>query len=308
MSFHRDRTRYRNHPYQRPATYVDDPQDIWARGLNPLKGDHAGFAAVIERANSERIFVLQEKRVIDKDTLVETERTYDVTGSTGNVYCVTIGCVINCTCPHHLQGWQCKHIVRILTKVYRLPHYNQYIRRRKLTPDELATLTLQAKGIPKSIKVEEQVLAVYEACQELKAKSAAASTQEALESQTEGDAKAQEVTLSGRPRCLIGLESEGKDETCFVCFGDLVDSEERVVFCKAQCGKNIHEVCIKRCLESAKERGQEESCPLCRVRWIDDKMLLAQAKQKKEDIKNATNAQSANKYLNLSAALASFEK
>lgn len=43
----------------------------------------------------------------------------ELTGSTGNIYTVTVAQRLTCDCPHALKGNQCKHVVYVLAKVLR---------------------------------------------------------------------------------------------------------------------------------------------------------------------------------------------
>ncbi|KAI1343292.1 hypothetical protein F5Y15DRAFT_230018 [Xylariaceae sp. FL0016] len=71
---------------------------------------------VFERATSQRFYVLNRSRA---GTVNSPEEYVEVTGSTGNIYTVHIGHLPSCTCPHNLQGNQCKHILFVMSTVLR---------------------------------------------------------------------------------------------------------------------------------------------------------------------------------------------
>ncbi|AEO54530.1 hypothetical protein MYCTH_2297186 [Thermothelomyces thermophilus ATCC 42464] len=49
----------------------------------------------------------------------ELSETVELTGSTGNIYTVTISRQPTCDCPHARKGNQCKHVVYVLARVLR---------------------------------------------------------------------------------------------------------------------------------------------------------------------------------------------
>lgn len=66
------------------------------------------FDDVYERALSQRFYVLGRQRVGWGD---DPEEIVELTGSTGNIYHVTIARQPSCTCPHAVKGNQCKHVL-----------------------------------------------------------------------------------------------------------------------------------------------------------------------------------------------------
>lgn len=66
------------------------------------------FFDVHDRAISQRFFVLERRRTGTDECPGEVA---ELTGSTGNVYTVTIGLKPDCDCPHAQNGNQCKHVI-----------------------------------------------------------------------------------------------------------------------------------------------------------------------------------------------------
>lgn len=56
------------------------------------------------------MFVIDRSRV---ETDEVQEEIVEMAGTTGNIYTVKIGLVPSCTCPDHLKGNQCKHIIYV---------------------------------------------------------------------------------------------------------------------------------------------------------------------------------------------------
>lgn len=92
----------------------------------------ASFAAVYERATTQRFFVLS-RTMCGTDYCPEMH--LEVSGSTGNIYNVCIARQPTCDCPHARAGNQCKHTIFVLKKVLRARHH--YVYQLALLSDEL---------------------------------------------------------------------------------------------------------------------------------------------------------------------------
>jgi hypothetical protein len=66
----------------------------------------------LSRVRTQRMFLIDRNRTTSADELYE-EETFDVAGTTGNIYQVTISKVPTCSCPDALKGNQCKHIIYV---------------------------------------------------------------------------------------------------------------------------------------------------------------------------------------------------
>lgn len=68
-----------------------------------------------ERALTQRMFLIDRHRTTKSDEYGEyEEELFDMAGTTGNVYQVTISKVPKCTCPDwRNNGSQCKHIIYV---------------------------------------------------------------------------------------------------------------------------------------------------------------------------------------------------
>ncbi|TPR03486.1 hypothetical protein CAN33_000375 [Aspergillus niger] len=75
------------------------------------------------RALSQRMFVVGHA-VTEVDGAPEI--SFDIVGTTGNIYKTTIGKVPTCSCPDARKGNQCKHICYVLVKALRAPQHLQY--------------------------------------------------------------------------------------------------------------------------------------------------------------------------------------
>lgn len=83
---------------------------------------------------------------------------------------------------------------------------------------------------------------------------------------------------------------------CAICCVDFEpESREKVVYCKAACGNNIHAECFK--MWAATRRGQAVTCPFCRSPWEDG---VGEAAAKDVARKGPRNAEG---YVNVAAQL-----
>lgn len=68
------------------------------------------FHDIYARALSQRFFVLNRSRAGTSEC---PEERIEMTGSTGNIYTISIGEIPRCNCPHAEAGNQCKHILYV---------------------------------------------------------------------------------------------------------------------------------------------------------------------------------------------------
>ncbi|KAL0938073.1 ring finger domain containing protein [Colletotrichum truncatum] len=93
------------------------------------------FDDVYSRALTQRFYVLERRRC---GTAEAPEEEVELTGSTGNIYTVTIAQRPSCSCPHFLKGNQCKHWLYVMSRVLHAKFEYTY---------QLALLTTELKDI-----------------------------------------------------------------------------------------------------------------------------------------------------------------
>jgi len=79
----------------------------------------------LDRVRTQRMFLINRNRSISADDTHE-EEVFDIAGTTGNIYQVTISKEPKCTCPDAANGNQCKHIVYVLVNVLKAPENLSY--------------------------------------------------------------------------------------------------------------------------------------------------------------------------------------
>jgi len=79
----------------------------------------------LDRVRSQRMFLIDRERKMSSDRKHE-EEVFDIAGSTGNVYQVTIAKQPKCSCPDNSKGNQCKHIIYVLVNILKAPEHLAY--------------------------------------------------------------------------------------------------------------------------------------------------------------------------------------
>ncbi|KAI5789026.1 hypothetical protein EDC01DRAFT_617043 [Geopyxis carbonaria] len=92
----------------------------------------------MERCRTQRMYVLDRQR----DPAKPLEETFEMAGSTGNVYEVTICEVPRCNCPDGIKNGTCKHILYIMIKVLQADAHLVY--QAALLPSELTHIFARA--------------------------------------------------------------------------------------------------------------------------------------------------------------------
>lgn len=64
---------------------------------------------------------------------------------------------------------------------------------------------------------------------------------------------------------------------CPICYTDLEEDKNELVWCKAACGNNMHKSCFEQWATS--QRGQTVRCVYCRAGWELDKVELDKIKK-----------------------------
>ncbi|KFX92344.1 hypothetical protein O988_07318 [Pseudogymnoascus sp. VKM F-3808] len=112
------------------------------------------FQDRLARAISEPMFLLDRERKLNGDGTHEVEK-FDMAGTTGNIYEVTIDKKPKCTCMDaRIRGNQCKHIIYVLVNVLKAPEHLQY--QQALLSTELREIFERAPVTPQSSNVSSE--------------------------------------------------------------------------------------------------------------------------------------------------------
>lgn len=81
---------------------------------------------------------------------------------------------------------------------------------------------------------------------------------------------------------IPGVETDGHDNSgeeqdgnrkpvegeCPICYDELNQENDEIVYCKASCGNNVHKMCMQSWIQVA--IGGQATCPYCRATWDAD--------------------------------------
>ncbi|KAL2153824.1 hypothetical protein VTH82DRAFT_2499 [Thermothelomyces myriococcoides] len=186
---------------------------------------------------------------VEEEEEEELSETVELTGSTGNIYTVTISRQPTCDCPHAREGHQCKHVVYVLARVLRARFDYVY---------QLALLRSEVKEI-------------------LDGAPPPPSSSSSSSSSGDGDGGG-----AGRGK------RKPVEGDCPICFCEMSQGEgaEPVVWCRAACGQNVHKGCFETWAATKRNQassssssnssgsGGEVTCPYCRSVWEGDEEML----------------------------------
>ncbi|KAG0734979.1 hypothetical protein G6F57_014674 [Rhizopus arrhizus] len=190
----------------------------------------------VTRAMKQRMFVLS-RQLAEND---ESTEIFEVLGSIGNNYTVTISSRIKCTCmDYSMRKTHCKHILMVLLKVYCLPFDSPLYRSLSTKKDERIHARSFCQQVDPSVLVPEEareriMKLMYGSSEEIAALS---------------EAQRRPLDTSDCPVCFEEFEEEKINE---------------IDYCKT-CGNNIHKECFTMWASS---KGSDVTCVYCRSKWI----------------------------------------
>lgn len=153
------------------------------------------------RAFNEPIYLLNMKK-----SESEYEKIFNVVGTSGKIYVVTIGENLNCTCPDcTIRNNLCKHIYFIMLRVMKVKD----VTKRKINKETLLTyFDKMPKFLSDDLKYDKQTKHNYNI--HIK----------------------EEVT-------------QKLDDICPICLTDICDEPlSSLCYCKYGCGKSVHKECF----------------------------------------------------------------
>lgn len=236
------------------------------------------LAERMDRALSQRLYLVQ--RQMDESNEIPVSCEFNVLGSTGNVYTVTIAKTPSCNCPDFAKrGDLCKHLIFVLVKVIGIRKDDPLAFQKAYVSSELQEIFGRVLNRPElggeGVMANARVRLSYAKLQD--------ESGEASEKKEEGTKR----------RALVEGESD-----CPICFDPMKEGGKgsgsaALVYCKAACGSNFHSDCIRRW--TALQR--EATCPNCRQPWIS---RVTKAKTGEEGYVNLASQQGQSRKRNTS--------
>ncbi|KAI8646317.1 hypothetical protein BD408DRAFT_410553 [Parasitella parasitica] len=188
------------------------------------------------RAMKQKMFVLSRELSPQDDTA----ENFEVLGSIGNSYTVTMGSSITCTCmDYRIRHTHCKHILMVLLKVYRLCLDSPMFQKLSTSRDERMRAKSSSRIVDPSVlvpaKIREKILRLSRDGQE----------------QEESEAQIERRSLD--------------TSDCPICFEEFEQAKiDSIDYCKV-CGNNIHQECFNMWKTS---KGRDVTCVYCRSKWV----------------------------------------
>lgn len=188
------------------------------------------------RGKSQRIFLVVTH---EHDDCI-LERKYDVMGTTGNIYTVTIKTAPTCTCPDHISRYKrCKHIYFVLTCIMKVQQDQEDI--QEYNDNDLNSMFLNIPEITNNLKVNKNLVNKYKS----------------LKKNGNGEVKQKDID---------------EDDQCPVCLDNLCDCDEELVYCKYYCGNSVH----KECFEIINKKKDNITCLYCTKAWSKTAITASQ--------------------------------
>ncbi|PWZ00764.1 hypothetical protein BCV70DRAFT_200025 [Testicularia cyperi] len=197
-----------------------------------------------------------------KSTIMPNQEEFQVFGSRGNIYRVTVDYECKCTCIDFVKNKSpCKHMLFVYYKVLRLPSSSPAYMFTTLGTAQLVQIFAEALADP----VAEAVAS----------KGVRKAWEEAIGYQGGEEASTSATTIETAKRPGKRILPEAGD-LCGVCFEDLPKgSEENLEFCLESCGRPIHTDCLQMWFQNrstdAYGRAMEKTCIWCRAPWPESK-------------------------------------
>ncbi|KAJ7734431.1 hypothetical protein B0H16DRAFT_1426322 [Mycena metata] len=212
----------------------------------------------VDRVMTQRFFMVDRKRFEG-----ELKEEFQVLGSTGNVYTVTIQHKPSCDCPDAQKGNHCKHILFIYLKgnavIPKLFHL--------LTSGVAVLQVTQASGV-----WYQKALLTHE-LEDIFANAPLAPN--ALAHPRIREAYARATGKSQGPSTPEGAPAgpkkrlPGEDDDCPICYDKMHGvAETTLVFC-GECGNAVHKECFGQWKQTSATQHKKLTCIYCRAEWPD---------------------------------------
>ena len=177
------------------------------------------------RSKNQKIFLVQ-----CHNSETAFEKKYDVMGTTGNVYTVTINNTPICTCPDFMtRHKRCKHIYFVLIKIMHIEEDMEDS--KKYSNEDLTDMFNSIPEIMNNLIISDKIIDKYNNVKDTDNKKS------------------------------ITVEQRAINDLCPICLDDL-DNGSEIDYCKFSCGNNVHKDCMNMWLKIKKNL-----CVFCKKPW-----------------------------------------
>lgn len=179
------------------------------------------------RGQTQKIFLVMTHNIDNN-----SQRSYDVMGTTGNVYTVCIKQSPTCTCPDYKTRYRrCKHIYFVLTRIMKVKKEEEDI--KEYSNDQIVQMFVNIPDITNNLVVNKNIADKY---------------------------KQLKLNPNGE---VIQKVYKNTEDLCPICLDD-IDNGEDISYCKYTCGNNIHTYCFDIYY---KNLHSEKKCFFCQKNW-----------------------------------------
>lgn len=225
---------------------------------------------------SHRMYLIERKDLAPPGSDGGAKATFVVLGATKNVYEVTIGKHMRCSCPDAAKGNVCKHQLFVMLRVLKLDKENPAVWQRALLTAEVCTIRRRLL-CPGSLQLHTLHHAVldFDAGRACLQQRGGLQADEALASQSacDQDALVSKHYKAKYKRATGGTSADaeadvGKPEgDCPICYEDMADTDEATEACTT-CKHHVHKACMRTWM-SRKDQAHQLACVLCRAPWTN---------------------------------------
>lgn len=179
-----------------------------------------------DRGKTQRIFLVHTHNYDDSDIV----RSYDVMGTTGNLYTVTIKDIPTCTCPDYSQRQKrCKHIYFVLTRIMKVKPKHEDM--ATYSSKDLCDMFENIPQITDNLRVSGDEIKTY-------------------------------IKKTNKFDRNHKMQEIDENTLCPICLENMEGSFEPIIYCKYSCGTPIHKECSSI---YHKHTRTKECCIVCKV-------------------------------------------
>jgi len=184
------------------------------------------------RGKAQKIYLIMTHEYF-ADTM---DRSYEVMGTTGNVYNVCIKTSPTCTCPDYVSRHRrCKHIYFVLSRIMKVKPDQEDI--EEYTDDDLKDMFAHVPHVTENLRVDAYKVARFKA----------------LKKNGNGEVVMREIH---------------EEDVCPICLDDMYECADEVTYCRYSCGNVIHKDCFTRYTD---HRHELAKCLYCHKPWEKEK-------------------------------------
>lgn len=165
------------------------------------------------------------------------ERTYEVMGTTGNVYNVCIKTSPICTCPDYTSRHKrCKHIYFVLSRIMKVRNDQEDI--EHYTDDDLRDMFECIPQITENLRIDGHKMEKFKS----------------LKKNGNGE---------------VPMRYICEEDLCPICLDYIFECDDEITYCKYSCGNVIHKDCFEKYTEHHHEMSK---CLYCHKKWEKEEL------------------------------------